>query len=552
MTRDVQARVGITTLVIFISLGLVILVSLLLPLLTAGTGLLILFLVIATAVSLLIRVVELTRVGVVLRESETRFRSIVESVPVGMHTYRLSPDGRLIFTGANPAADSILGVDNRQFIGKTIEEAFPGLVDTPIPQIYRRLAQSGGVWHADRFVYRSGSLEGIYEINAFQTAPGHMATAFLDITERIRAAEALAASEEKFRLLVEHSPAGVFMIDNNFHFTYVNEETARIAERPASAMVGLDFRELLPSETRDAIVDLYRRRQRGESVSRRYELDILTPSGQTRRVELVVSLIANSGSVYSIGQAVDITDRLRAERERVEVAVEKERLDLLRTFISNISHDLKTPLTIIQTSLFLIERHTDPQKRQEKIEMIRMQANLLNRLIQDLLMISRLDYLPEPNLDLLDLNELVQQVEEQFRLPIEKKRLEVQVQLDPALRPVNADREALNRAITNLIENAVNYTPDDHAISIRTAQHNNAAVVTVSDTGMGIEPDVLPLIFNRFYRSPKAREVMNGGSGLGLAIVQRVAEMHGGHVEVDSAPGQGSTFRLFLPLQSSV
>lgn len=539
------AFVGVAVLV---ALGLVVIRSLW----EVDAGLVILLLVIAAVANLLVWSIERRRTERSLRESESRFRSIVESVPAGMIMYQLEADGRLVFTGANPAADTILGVDNRQFIGKTIEEAFPGLADTVIPQIYRQLAKSGGVWHTEHFAYSGDTIQGVYEISAFQTAPRRMATTFLDITERIRAAEALARSEEKFRSLVEYSPAGVFMVDNAFRFTYVNEATSRIAERPAQAMIGLDFRELLLPHNRDEIVDYYYRRQRGESVPQRYELDILTPSGHKKRVEMVVSIITDTaGKVYSIGQAVDITDRLRAEQERVEIAVEKERLDMMRAFISNVSHDLKTPLTIIQTSLFLIERHTDPQKRQEKIEMIRAQANLLNRLIQDLLMISQLDYLPELNRDLMDLNELVQQVEAQFRLPVEKKHLHVEVQLDPSLPPFNADREALNRALTNLLENAVNYTPDEHAITVRTQQQEDYAVITVADTGMGIEPDAMPYIFNRFYRSPKAREIMTIGSGLGLAIIQRVAEMHGGRVEVESAPGAGSTFRLFLPLQTT-
>lgn len=547
---DFRLTVGFVGSIILISLGLVAIVVLLLPLLSQPAGLIVLFLVFAAAVTTVAWLIVRRRMDEGLRDREAYLRSILDSIPAGMHMYRLEPGGRLVFTGANPAADVILGVKHQQFIGKPIEEAFPSLVETEIPAVYRRLAEYGGVWHTNQFIYRHGTIQGVYEVSAFQIAPGNMATTFLDVTARAQAVEALARSEEKFRLLVEHSPAAVFLADDSFRFTYANEETARISERPAQTMIGLDFRELLTAENRETVSQNYRRRQRGEPIPRRYELDIVTPSGRTKRVEMVISVVTDSnGKVYSVGQALDLTERQLAEKERVEMAVEKERLDLIRAFISNITHDLKTPLTIIQTSLYLIERHTDPEKRQEKIEMIRTQAILLNRLIQDLLTISRLDYLPELNRDTIDLNELVQQVEEQLRLPVEKKRQNVQVQLDPAMPPINADREALSRAVTNLLENAVNYTPEEHSISLRTGQHDNFAVVIVADTGIGIEPEVLPFIFNRFYRSPQARETTTSGSGLGLAIVHRVAEMHGGRVEVESMVGQGSTFRLFLPLQ---
>ncbi|MBN1991262.1 MAG: PAS domain S-box protein [Anaerolineae bacterium] len=122
-----------------------------------------------------------------LRESEEKFRHIIESIPMGMHMYQLEPDGRLVFTGANPAADKILGVDNGQFIGKTIEEAFPHLTETEVPEKYRLAAAEGQTWHTRQITYQDRQISGIFEVYAFQTAPGKMATTFLDITARKQA-----------------------------------------------------------------------------------------------------------------------------------------------------------------------------------------------------------------------------------------------------------------------------------------------------------------------------------------------------------------------------
>ncbi len=122
-----------------------------------------------------------------LLSSEKTFRSIVESLPVGMFLYQLHDDGRLIFTNANPAADKILGVDCSHFIGKTIEEAFPPLAKTEIPEMYRRVASTGTPWNTEEISYVYGKIEGAYEVTAFQLSSNNVGVLFSDITERKQA-----------------------------------------------------------------------------------------------------------------------------------------------------------------------------------------------------------------------------------------------------------------------------------------------------------------------------------------------------------------------------
>jgi PAS domain S-box-containing protein len=124
-----------------------------------------------------------------LRESEGRFRNIVESSPLGVHMYELKEDGSLIFIGANPAADRILGVDHRQFIGKTIEEAFPPLVNTEVPAAYRRAASQGIPWSMEQIDYEDQQIKGAFDVHAFQFSPGKMVTMFLEVTQRKQAEE---------------------------------------------------------------------------------------------------------------------------------------------------------------------------------------------------------------------------------------------------------------------------------------------------------------------------------------------------------------------------
>lgn len=119
-----------------------------------------------------------------LQESERTFRSIVESSPMGIHIYRLEDDNRLIFEGANPAADKLVGVDHSQFIGKTIEEAFPPLADTEVPEKYRLAAKTGESWHTTQLDYQDDIINGAFEVSAFQMLPGKTAVLFNNVTDR--------------------------------------------------------------------------------------------------------------------------------------------------------------------------------------------------------------------------------------------------------------------------------------------------------------------------------------------------------------------------------
>jgi len=133
-----------------------------------------------------------------LRESESRVRSIVESSPMGIHLYRLEGSGRLVLTGSNPAGDRMIGAPTGPLVGRTIEEAFPGLAGTEVPDHYRRLCTEGGSWGSE-VTYSDDRSRGTYEVHAFQTAPGMMAVMFLDITQRRQAEEERRRLEEQLR-----------------------------------------------------------------------------------------------------------------------------------------------------------------------------------------------------------------------------------------------------------------------------------------------------------------------------------------------------------------
>ena len=171
---------------------------------------------------------------------------------MGMHLYRLTDDDQLVFVGANPAANAILGVDNAQFVGLTLEEAFPPLALTDVPKRYREVCRDGTPWVTEQITYEDDQIAGAFEVHAFRIGERAMAALFLDITERTRAQKALHDSEEENRRVVEMAPYSICTVDVNRGLIHCNRATAELHgyDEPA-AMIGMSVLDLVAPEDRE-------------------------------------------------------------------------------------------------------------------------------------------------------------------------------------------------------------------------------------------------------------------------------------------------------------
>lgn len=220
-------------------------------------------------------------------------------------------------------------------------------------------------------------------------------------------------------------------------------------------------------------------------------------------------------------------------------------------FVADASHELRTPLSAMRAEIDVaLRRQRAPADYVRTLETNREELERLSSLVENLLALATLDaHPPSQDRATVDLVLVCRDVAEQLSPLAAKQNVRFQLELDDTL-PVSGEVFALERAVRNLIENAIRYTPAGDQIDIRARREDATATVVVQDTGIGIAPEHLPRLFERFYRVDNARSRAHGGAGLGLSIVKAIVEAHGGTVQVSSRLGVGTAFTLRLPALS--
>ncbi|WP_338827244.1 two-component system histidine kinase PnpS [Neomoorella thermoacetica] len=234
----------------------------------------------------------------------------------------------------------------------------------------------------------------------------------------------------------------------------------------------------------------------------------------------------------------DITDIRRLEQMRTE-------------FVANVSHELRTPLTSIRgfVETLLEGALEDPEVSRRFLGIINHEAQRLQQLIEDLLSLSRLESQPKrQDAGRADLAATLDRVLTTVNQLAREKGVALEKEIPAEIPELAISESYLNQVLLNLIDNGIKYTPAGGRVTIRAARLGELVQVEVADTGIGIPPESLPRVFERFYRVDKARSREMGGTGLGLAIVKHIVESHGGSISVTSRPGQGSHFFFTLPI----
>ena len=240
-----------------------------------------------------------------------------------------------------------------------------------------------------------------------------------------------------------------------------------------------------------------------------------------------------------VGELSDSFNRMSAQLN--EVSAQRRRMT------ADIAHDLRTPLTVLSGYLEAL-RNEELKPTPERFEMLYQEASHLSRLVDDLRVLALADSGElSLNRSLVEVEPLLRRVAQSFQDQADKAGVAMHVEATGLLNPVPLDADRIIQVLTNLVGNALRYTPPAGKITLRVLGEKNQIVIEVQDTGFGISPEDIPHLFNRFYRADESRQREQGESGLGLAIVKSLVEAHEGTVSVSSKEGEGSRFIITLP-----
>jgi PAS domain S-box-containing protein len=362
--------------------------------------------------------------------------------------------------------------------------------------------------------------------------------------------------EELFSALVAQSPVGVYLAVDG-RYLYFNQAGADIFRYSVADLVErLGPLDLVHPDDRDAVAAQLHRLDRGHADNSHFTFRALRQDGQPLYCEVFERTITHEGRPVRLGTILDITERHLLEAERAdnqEARIETlQRADQLKDqFLSILSHELRTPLNAIQGFGSVLEDElAGPLSPLQHAYLTKMLAgsDLLLALVSDLLDMSRIQagkftIAFEP----VRFAAVASSVADSLASLASQKRLGLALDIAPDLPPLTADAQRVGQVLTNLISNAIKFTPEGGQIHVTARQERDHVLCEVVDTGEGIRPDDLPRLFQRFTQLDMSTTRQKGGTGLGLSICKAIVEAHGGHIGVRSELGKGSTFWFTLP-----
>lgn len=332
---------------------------------------------------------------------------------------------------------------------------------------------------------------------------------------------------ERFRLAAQALPDGVILLDDRMHIEWLNESACRHFAFDPARDVGTLVGQLIRQSEFQNLMTTYR-----SAPTPQFTLLRNGANGSERVLSVMLTPFADTGTLLI---STDVTERVRTEL-------------IHRDFIANVSHELRTPLTVITGFLEQFNSTEPPDGKAARtfFGLMAEQAERMNRLVADLLALSRLENSDQPPRDeTVDVPALLESLRnEALALSAGKHRIEI---TEASASQLRGSADELRSAFGNLVFNAVRYTPAEGKITLAWRKVDGVPTFSVTDTGIGIAAEHIPRLTERFYRVDKGRSTASGGTGLGLAIVKHVLARHGGSLHIQSVPGQGSTFSARLP-----
>jgi len=358
-----------------------------------------------------------------------------------------------------------------------------------------------------------------------------------DVTERMRMEQQLKDSEEQFQTFMNHCPALAWMKDQEGRYVYVNKTFEEILQLPLAACAGKTDNDIWPQS-------VARQLQEHDlavlSQGKPIELHEQVPTPDNELKDWLVfkfPLIKQNTNRYVGGFAVDMTQRNQLEKQLRQT----ERVAELGSLTSGLAHEIGTPMNVILGRAELLLRKAPDETTQKGLQIIVSQVERVTKLINQLLSFARKRPGERRPIDLpVVIKDVLDVVQERQK----KQHIQVETHWDLHTPKIIADPDQMHQVLLNLVMNAFQAMPKGGRLSIELQGRTSNIELTISDTGCGISKENLPKLFEPFYTTKEVGE----GTGLGLSVVQGIIKEHHGSIAVDSQPGQGTTFRLLIPI----
>jgi PAS domain S-box-containing protein len=516
------------------------------------------------------------QVQIALRESEDQFRHIaveLELVATELERQRsflrnvidVTPnvifvkdyDGHFVL--ANRMLGQLHNMTAEALIGKTDADINPLLDEVKgFIEVDRRVIDTGEPLFLEERVTDANGLKHWFHTTKVQIISMDGQSKYVlgvatDITERKKTETALRESEEKFRMLVEAAPVAIIIANQAGHITLVNDQAQNLFGYDRSEMLEQPVEMLLPEHLHQHHVQHRTRYLTAPTIrpmGSGLELQALRKDQTLFPVEIELSYIKTSHDLLVMSFVVDVTERKQAELAlRQALAKEKELGDLKTRFVSMASHEFRTPLSTILalTETLSAYRHklSDEQISQRLIK-ITDQVSHLKEIMEDVLLLARIQARRvEFNPAKVDLDALCRSVLDEFQSGIDTNH-RLEYTRNTAVYPIELDRKLMRQIISNLVSNAIKYSPADKPVQVTLEFVADTLILKVRDAGIGIPETDLQHLFEPFHRAANVGTI--SGTGLGLVITKEAVELHGGTISVESQVDVGTTFTVHIPI----
>jgi PAS domain S-box-containing protein len=374
-----------------------------------------------------------------------------------------------------------------------------------------------------------------------------------DISEKHKVESELTEMQNRFSQLSENLKSGFWLTSaDGQEILYINQTVSKIYDRELDDLYKNPMSFRLNIHPDDIAITQKDRFERILNNKYNVEYRILGKDGAIRWVwSRAFPVKDNNGEMVRIAGIIeDITDRKNLEDKAVQLEVNKKTIKLLSNFIRDTAHDLRTPLTIINTSSYLLGKISDKDEQLKHIDMIKKQVLRLTVTIDQLHSMSNIDAMDRLDSSPIKINHLIKTIKRDLEPKAKQKNINLSYSLLEGNYIIPGDEDYLFKAISGICENAIIYTNDNGLVEITTLKQDNNLVIEVKDNGIGIDESDLEKIFDRFYKVNKARTSNSSATGLGLTMAKLIIEKHGGKITVESKIGVGSTFKIYLPIET--